>query len=151
MVNLSIFAERLNELMFDKKIAPEALSKVLGVDLSLIYKYLRKEFTPSTPNAIRIANYFNCSLDYLVGLSEDISLSFNVECNPFAICFQELLKKHNCTRYRLKKNTVLAKQSVDDWYNGVRVPTIDNLIVLAEYFNCSIDCIIGRDNSTSLK
>ena len=144
MVNLSIFAERINELMFDNKTTPEALSKVLGVDLSLIYKYLRKEYIPSSPNAIRLANYFNCSLDYLVGLSEDTSMSFNKEDKPFSIRFQELLKEHNCTRYRVKKDTKLAKQSVDDWYNGVRMPTIDNLLVLAEYFSCSIDYIIGR-------
>lgn len=145
MINMSIFAERLNELMFDNKTTPEILSIALSVDLSLIYKYLRKEYIPSTPNAIRIANYFNCSLDYLFGLTEDISTHFCKEYKPFAVCFQALLKEHNCTRYRLKKDTVLAKQSVDDWYNGKRVPTIDNLIVLAEYFSCSLDHFIGRE------
>ncbi len=146
MVNLSIFAERLKELMFDNKIKPETLSTALGVDLSLIYKYLRKEYTPSTPNAIQIANYFHCSLDYLLGLSENTSSLFNKTNKPFSICFQKLLKEHNCTRYRLEKDTFLAKQSVDDWYKGIRVPTINNLLVLAKYFNCSIDYIVGRDN-----
>jgi transcriptional regulator with XRE-family HTH domain len=131
--------------MFDKKITPESLSKILDVDLSLIYKYLRKEFTPSTPNAVKIANYFNCSLDYLIGLSEDTSTLFCEEIKPFGIQFQSLLRKHNCTRYRLKKETTLAKQSVDDWFNGIRIPTIENLQILAQYFDCSLDYLVGRN------
>lgn len=144
MIDSSIFAERLAELMFDNKKTAEDLSKAVGVNLSLIYKYLKKRYVPSMPNVIKIADYFNCSIDFLVGLTDEASKVFCSEHKPFAICFQELLKKHNCTRYRLKKDTVLAKQSVDDWYNGVRVPSVDNLSVLAEYFCCSIDYIIGR-------
>ena len=146
MDNLSIFAERLNELMFDNKITPESLSKTLSVDISLIYKYLRKEFTPSTPNAIKIANHFNCSLDYLFGLSEDNSRIVYAEIKPFSIQFKKIIDKHHCTRYRLKKETNLAKQSVDDWYNGIRIPTIENLQILAQFFDCSLDYLVGRTN-----
>lgn len=145
MVVMSVFAERLNELMFDNKTTPESLSKALDVDLSLIYKYLRKEFTPSVPNAIKIANYFHCSLDYLLGLSEDISTINCSVVKPFSIQLKELLKEHNCTRYKLKKDTGLAKQSVDDWYHGIRVPSIENVIILSKYFNCTIDYLLGRD------
>lgn len=146
MDNLSIFAERLNDLMFENSVKPETLSKTLEVDLSLIYKYLRKEFTPSTLNSIKISNFFNCSLDYLIGLSENITKFYCNEIKSFSIQFQSILNEHHCTRYRLKKETNLAKQSVDDWYNGIRVPTIENLKVLARYFDCSLDYLVGRNN-----
>ncbi|MEG1805784.1 MAG: helix-turn-helix transcriptional regulator, partial [Clostridia bacterium] len=142
---LSNFGERFNELIFDKRITPDILAQAIGVDLSLIYKYLRKEFIPSTPTAIDIANYFNCSLDFLFGLSEESPNVFNTKLEPFSARFQQMLLAKNCTRYRLKKETQLAKQSVDDWFHGKRVPTIDNLIILAQFFDCSIDYLIGRE------
>lgn len=144
---ITLFSERLNELIFDKKITSELFAKEIGIDISNLYRYLRKESIPNLYNAIKIAKFFGCSLDFLFGLSEDSSTLFNSEIKPFAIQFQTLLKKHNSTRYRLKKETSLAKQSIDDWYHGIRVPTIENLIILAQYFDCSLDYIVGRTTS----
>ena len=66
---LSNFSETLSELMFDAHMTPEALSKAIGADLSVIYRYLRKEQLPTLQRALAIADLFACSLDYLFGLS----------------------------------------------------------------------------------
>lgn len=140
------FYERLQELVFEKKITAEILANAVSIDLSMIYKYLRNEYTPSTVNAIKIASYFNCSLDYLLSRTdkdEFINKPSNVN---FYIRFKKLLTDINISRYKFKKDTGFARQSIDDWYNGIRMPTIENLILIADYFDCSIDYIVGRSD-----
>ena len=141
----SKFGEKLADLMYEKGITPETLSDALPIALSIVYRYLRKEILPSTTTAVRLADYFKCPLDYLFGLRDEYAPSEFSKPKPFSQRFKKILDEKGLTRYRLKKETKLAKQSVDDWYHGVRNPTVDNIIVLARYFDCPIDYLIGRE------
>lgn len=72
------FGENLYDLIFDKKILIKDLAIILNINISLVYRYLRKECLPSLPNAVLIANYFNCSLGFLFGLElEDSKIITN--------------------------------------------------------------------------
>lgn len=56
---------------------------------------------------------------------------------------KSLVKQHNLRladlQVALGFNT---PQAIYKWYRGESMPTIDNLIILTELFNCSIDDII---------
>ena len=147
---LSNFSENLSELISDEKLTPKTLSAVVKIDLSLIYKYLRKESLPSLGNLTVIADYFECSADYLLGLSP-VNNKTAVSVTDFATRFRQMLAERNLTRYKFcrdsrAKKFCFARQSVDDWFNGKRVPTVDNAINLAAYFGCTIDYLLGREN-----
>lgn len=144
---MSLFSERLNDLIFEKKISSEVFAKEIGIDISNIYRYLRKESVPVLNNAIRIADYFNCSLDFLFGLVEENYSFIYKPAQPFDVCFKFILEKNNLSRYRVHKDTGISDQRLDDWYHGIRVPTIESLIALAHYFDCSLDYIVGRTYS----
>lgn len=143
---LSLFSERLNDLIFEKKITSEVFAKEIAIDISNIYRYLRKESVPILSNAIKIADYFNCSLDFLFGLAEE---NYSVTYKPaqsFNICLKSILEKNNRSRYRVHKDTGISDQSLDDWYHGIRVPTVENLVSLACYFNCTTDSLMKRED-----
>ena len=38
-----------------------------------------------------------------------------------------------------------TNQSVYKWFHGKNLPTVDNLVILADLFNCSIDNILCVD------
>ncbi|MEG2453970.1 MAG: helix-turn-helix transcriptional regulator, partial [Clostridia bacterium] len=118
----------------------------LNIDITNIRRYLRKTSIPMLSNAIKIADYFNCSLDFLFGLENENIYHIFKPTSSFSQCFQTVLAENNCSRYKLHKKTKISDQIIDDWFHGVRVPTIDNIIILAKYFNCSIDYLIGRAN-----
>ncbi len=143
---LTNFSENLNELAFDKNLTFEEFAKAVEIDRSVIYKYLRKECLPTLPNLIKIADYFDCSADYLLGLSQTNTNTGFKSAPPFSQRFKELLKSKNLTRYKFLQEIHFARQSVDDWYNGKRYPNIDNTLELAKYFGCSIDYLLGREN-----
>ena len=58
----------------------------------------------------------------------------------------KILKEKKFSRHKLKKELPFSKQSIDDWFFGVRIPSLENLIILAKYFDCSMDYLVGREN-----
>ena len=110
-----------------------------------------KEILPTVPNLISITNYFKCSADYILGLSSVNSKVINKNPVKLSERLKEILHKREMSRYKLLnelrgKNIKIARQSIDDWYNDKRYPSIDNLIMLAENFDCSVDYLLGREN-----
>ena len=61
---------RLKELREKRRLNQEGLALKLSVSQSTISAYEIGERTPDLETLIAIANFFNVSLDYLVGLSE---------------------------------------------------------------------------------
>jgi len=61
-----MFWEIFNSLCEKNKIKPNPLGKKIGISSGIISKW-KKGATPSTENLIKISDYFNCSIDYLLG------------------------------------------------------------------------------------
>ncbi len=142
---LSNFSENLSELIGERKITVEQFAKAVGIDLSEAYRYLRKEYLPKLSNIILIADCYQYSIDYLLGL---IPFPENVtfrKTPPFAQSFQRILEEKGLSRYRLSKESGIAINRIDDWYHGKFSPSLDKAIELAKFFNCTVDYLLGRE------
>ncbi len=144
MISLSVFAERLNELMLESDLNATAVAKKLCVDKSTISRYLSEEIAPTMQNAISIADLFNCSLDFLLGLSDDNLIKDFKECPPFGERLEQILKRKGKTKYALKKQTEISQSLLYYWTTGRFAPSIDNIVKIAEFLDCSVDYLIGR-------
>ena len=71
-------------------------------------------------------------------------LSENSFLQPYYRQFIKLLKNNKVSRYKLQKNTEISKSTMYYWQIGKSIPTMDSIIKLAKFFNCSIDFVIGR-------
>lgn len=56
--------------------------------------------------------------------------------------FKELIDKQGITAYRVSKDTGIAQSTLSDWKTGKTTPKTDKLIILAEYFEVDINCLI---------
>lgn len=65
--------ERLAELRKLKDMTQTELGKVLHVNRNTISNYENNTATPDDEMKIKIANYFGVSLDYLLGVSREIT------------------------------------------------------------------------------
>jgi len=65
------FAERLKELREDKELSKLALSKILQVADINIGRWERGEQEITSDNLIKIADYFDVTVDYLLGRTDD--------------------------------------------------------------------------------
>ncbi len=142
---LSNFAETLEELIFEHKTDIKQFSKDMKISLSEVYYYLERKGIPRFPKIIEIADYFNCSVDYILGLAPFQENANYKKTPPFHTSFQRLLKSKNIYRYRLCKECHFYETRVDSWYHGKSIPSTDNAIKLAKYFDCSVDSLLGRE------
>jgi len=70
MFNKEIFNHRLKELRSSKKLTLEQLGKELGVIKQTIGHWESGIRLPNLEMTVAIADYFNVSVDYLLGLSD---------------------------------------------------------------------------------
>lgn len=142
---LSNFADNLSDILFESNLTIDEFAKSVNINLSEVYLYRRKKYLPSTANIVKIADTYHCSIDGLLGLASFAINTVYRMSQPFANGFKLVLEQNGITRYELCKTTRLAASSVDDWYHGRRIPSIDNLIFLKTHFNCTIDYLFGRE------
>ncbi len=57
-------ANKLELILFTKKISVLALSKILGVDKQALYRVIRREHLPNITLLGMIAQYLNCTVVY---------------------------------------------------------------------------------------
>ena len=64
------FRKRLQQLRERKRISRKVLSELCGLNSDAIRRYERGEREPTMHSLVAIAEYFEVSVDYLVGRSE---------------------------------------------------------------------------------
>ena len=57
--------------------------------------------------------------------------------------FEQLLKAHGTTVYRVSKATGIAASTFTDWKNGRSSPKADKLLRIADHFQLSLDELLG--------
>ena len=141
---LTNFAGTLNDLIIENNLNARTLALALGMENSTITRYLNGERLPSIDYLVKIANYFNCSTDYLLGLEDEIRNTDFMPCPPFAERLTFLLNYFKRSASSVYKNENISKARFYVWKNGVGMPNIDNIVKLAQIFDCSVDFVIGR-------
>ena len=145
-MNLILFAEKLKELILEKDGKISIFIQNIKISKTAVYEYLTGNKEPTVKNLLQIANYFNCSIDFLIGIEvENYSQSF-LDCPPFSQRLNELLKYFDISRYKLEKMTGISQSTLYYWSINKTVPTVDSLLTISKCLNCSLDFILGRTN-----
>lgn len=61
------FHERLRQVLREKKISGEKLKRDMHVSGSVYYNWTSGKALPTSASLIRLAEYLDCSIDYLIG------------------------------------------------------------------------------------
>ena len=72
-----MFGDIFKELRIEKKISQDKISEDLEISQPLITKWENHQSTPSPEMLDYIADYFDVSVDYLIGRSKYKNLEFN--------------------------------------------------------------------------
>ena len=137
-------SERLTELMNEKGISNKDLAETLGVTPCSVGRWKRGVKNMRLTQFVMIADYFNCSLDFLSGRSDNY-IDFVPKARPqFYDHFKKLISDRGISRNRINTETKIKSSHLVDWKNGAE-PQIYSLVELADYLDLSLDCLIGRD------
>ena len=140
---MEIFAERLKEFLIENNLSRLQLSKEVNVHHETINCYFNDNLYPNIFTAIRIANYFNCSLDYLMGLSEDYANNEKNELS-FVQTLKNLLKVNGLSPEKLMQELNMSDANYYRWQRGKTKPAMTSIIAIAKYFDVSIDYLVSE-------
>lgn len=65
--------------------------------------------------------------------------------NILAVRLRQLMEGKRITQQELADKTGCSRQSISQYMDGSNAPNIDKLILIAEFFNISIDYLVGKD------
>lgn len=143
---MSNFKETLEELLIINGYDQKTFAEKLQISDSCITNYIHNGTNPSVEHLVIIAEFFKCSTDFLLGREElNDKLSFK-KCPPFAERMRDLPKYFNCNVKEFYTKAKIARSSYFRWKKGERYPSLDNVIRIADAFDCRVDFILGRES-----
>lgn len=145
MVILSKFAENLKDLIFDSRINQKILSAETGIDKASVSRYVNGISIPNLKSTVLLADYFECSIDFLIGKSEENCHAGFRPCPPFSERLKYYLSIYNGSPYCLCRELGLPDNKFYGWRDGLCFPTVANVEKLADFFKCTVDGFLGRE------
>ncbi|MBQ8615691.1 MAG: helix-turn-helix transcriptional regulator [Clostridia bacterium] len=138
--------ERVVEFLNDENLKLKELAVYLKMDVSIIHTWRRNESYPSTRYLIKLCEYFDCSVEYMLNRTEEYGKGVVEIVDSFANRVKFLMKLKNKTTYQMvKKDHVCSSSAFDRWFKKNVVPSPETLVKLADYFNVTVDYLLGRE------
>ena len=135
------FQERLDDLLREKSYNNLKLAHEIGVSHETISGYFNRNLYPELSIAKRMATFFNCSLDYLLGLSDKRK---NGDKNNLTVfkTVEKLIKDKKISIAKAMREMNISEYNYFRWKKGTK-PLTSMLIILAKYFDVSVDYLVG--------
>jgi len=141
---MATFSDRISELKLEKEISSQDLAAIVGVARFTIDRWRQGKVHLHLSHAIILADYFECTLDYLVGRCDNERKFVSVPCPAFYSHFLAILDDRGISTYRLRLESQIKGGHLDKWKNGSD-PLIPTLITAAEYLDVTLDYLVGRE------
>ena len=141
---------RIKQLRKDMNLSQIDLAKKLNISNTTLSQYETGQRIPSDDIKIQLANFFDCTTDYLLGLSENKKTPADFTDNEVYIMFRirlkELREENKISQQKLADTLGVKQSTVGMWENGKNKPEFDTLIKISEYFDVSVDYLLGKTN-----
>ncbi|WP_425362571.1 helix-turn-helix transcriptional regulator [Candidatus Tisiphia endosymbiont of Hybos culiciformis] len=144
------------------KLTRKDFSEQSGIPYNSITNIMNElKSSPKMYNIFKIAHYFKCSMDEVVGRNQYVSLPNTkspefFEIIPTDITFNikkfliDKTKEHNLNLYKLGMDIGFSSGSLHSFVNKEQKTLNSQIVVaLADYFQVSLDEIIGRIKPTT--
>ena len=140
----NVFQNRITELVEDCEVNRSELPKLIGVDYRSLSNALNYGIIPTPRILLRIADYFNVPIKYLLGTSDDKYFNKSKVKSDFKTRFDFLCKKNEATYYKVSKDLHFDQSYITHWINKNYLPSYEFLELICDYFDVSIDYLLGR-------
>ena len=142
---MEIFIERLKELVYnDNNLTLEKLANEININSSTMSSWTSRYNMPKLDKMIDLSNYFKCSIEFLIGRSEDNSYVKPKDCPPFHIQLQKFLERKGLKINHLRNAGVISAGLNESIFKLHSIPFMDSVIKIADYFKISVDELVGR-------
>lgn len=138
------FKDRLIDLMNERQLTAFSLAKSLNCTSTTICDYRKGKYLPSSKMLIRLANFFNCSTDYIFGITVEYGCAKQTDCPDFSTWIPSLLKEFGVTKKDLCIKADISEKIFFSWLRNETMPSSLSVYKMAKFLNCSMDYVYGR-------
>lgn len=143
------FKKRINELIIENEISRNELLAALNLSSNTLTNATFYGIIPTTKTLVKFADYFNVSLNYLLGLTNENDFIPAEKPSNFKTRFLLLCDEKSVSHYKVSKDCGFESSTVIRWLKNGYVPSLEILDALCEYFRVSPDFLLGRTNYKS--
>lgn len=141
------FQDRLKDLMIENNLNNLQLSKRLNISSTTVNDYFNKEYYPEINISISMSKLFDCSLDFLFGLSDTVEKRYDFKYDKMLTNFvnnvQKLLQRKGMSIATFMKEVGMGEFTFYRWKRG-KFPKTSKLVVIARYLDISIDFLLAE-------
>ena len=145
--------EHLLNLRDERELTQNDIAKILNTTQSNYNKWETGKNLPPLFHLNTLANYFNTSIDYLVGLTNvnfptnKINVINKISCGNKIL---ELRKDYNLTQRDLAKELNTSHSTLSAYESGKNLIIISFALELSKRYNISLDWLCGRSSTKYL-
>ena len=131
------FIDAINTVLEEQDKTTKNLFDDRIISENTFYKY--KNRYPSLKTLINLLNYLKVSIDYLFEFKdENIFVPYKYNSLAFYRNLTTLLGSKKISGRQFCSDLHFSRDNINRWKNGTQ-PSIQTLIEIANYFNCTID------------
>ncbi len=138
------FRERFLEIAEEFDCSKKELAAKFSVSESVLTRAEIYGIVPSLKILIKIADALEISLPYLLGETDDRAFYPSEEGTSFHERLKDLTEEKHTTYAKIAHHMPFSKNFFYEWQRAKTLPSLDYLRVLAEFFDVSIDYLLGR-------
>lgn len=143
---LKNFSEQLSELMAEDNYNQTTLAAAMNTSRSKITLYLGAKRLPAFSSFVEIITFFNCSANFILGFSDYPARQATYKpVQPFSVMIRKILEEKEISQYSFINDTGISWSIFHGWLTEKTQPSVDNLVKVARYFDCSVDYLLGRE------
>lgn len=140
----TVFNQLSEDLMEEKNYKKYQLPKEIGITYDLFLKISEYGKIPTPRILMRIADYFNISIEYLLGRTKNTYFDKAKTNSTFQERLKYLREQKHMTEYAVTQKLHVSTSYTTTWKNPKYLPALNYLITLSEIFKVSLDYLLGR-------
>ena len=138
------YRKRLLDLIFDQECTKAEFAQLVGVNKEVITRATVYSIVPSVKSLIKIADFLNISLEYLLAETDKNVFYKSESPTTFHYRIEQLRKEKNEKYSTICRSMPFQKNSFYEWLRTGSLPTLEYLEAIAQYFDVSLDYLLGR-------
>ncbi len=138
------FQKRFNLIVEESDYKRSQLVKLIPISQSTLSNALTYGIIPSTKTLVKIADFFNISITFLLGKTDNEYFYKSPSPTTFLTRFETLCTEKGITHYKVATDCLFDKSNISRWFSKGFFPELEILELLCDYFNVTIDYLLGR-------
>lgn len=148
-----MIGDKLKDIRDNNNFTQKEMAEILGVYKGHYSNWENnKELIPLKKLNL-LCNYFNVSMDYVIGLTREKFGNGSHELNSkiIGINLRKIRRKFNLTQTDLAKELNTSQSTISAYESGETILLTAFALQIVKKYNTSLDWILGRSNNKYLK